>query len=240
MILQGPNASGQPVFSSQATPSHKIGTLRHSHITGQRFRYVLAGAVDLVVGNVLQSEIIVENHDQLTPSAAAIGDRKITLTLGATLSAANQYAGGLAIIDTTPGEGYSYVIEDHLAIGSGAAGVMNLHPQTRIQVALTSSSRVTLQPNPYSKVIQAPVSTGTGQTVGVAVFIIAATEYGWICSGGVVGALCQGTPAINAAVTGQASAAGAFAIHSAALPVIGYSARTGVDGKILPVRLTID
>lgn len=193
--------TAQPVFSSSATQFHPLGT-RAEDIFGRTFRYALAGAVLLVTGDVQQAAAEVTNHQTLTPSAAAIDDKTITATAGATAAAANDYAGGMAIIETTPGVGFTYPIKGHASWTNGAVAggvVLKLADGWTIQVALTASSRVTLVANPYSRIIQSPATTLTNVIVGVCVYPIALSEYGWIGTNGVFSTL---TDADTAAAVG--------------------------------------
>ena len=238
LYLASGGAVGQSLYSSSATAAHTPGTLAYSVVGGRKFRYVKCGATALVVGNCIQAPAEKTNHDQLTPSAAAIGAEQITVTLGATAVTANQYAGGQAVIDTTPGEGYAYTIKGHPAADASATVVLTL--ETPIIVALTTSSRVTIAPNPYNLVIQHPVTTATGVALGGAVFIIVANEYGWIQSGGPGAALIAGTPGVGQPVTSVGAVAGALSVHSAELNSVATMMVTGVDAKILPVMWEID
>lgn len=226
---------GQELFSSSATQAHPLGFLATDGL-GRYFRYAKAGGVALVVGNHIQAPAQVTTHDQLTPSAAAVGALAITVTLDATNDAtANQYAGGFACIDTTPGLGYAYPISGHPLIAASAAGTFQLG--LPIQVALTNVSRVTLVPNRYRGVIQGPITTQTGACVGVAVYPIALAEWGWIGVGGPMPTLIAGTPAVGAWVSVPGSAAGAVVVDpaNAAVDCVGAMMVTGVDGKVLPV-----
>jgi len=65
---------------------------------------------------------------------------------------------------------------------------------------------------------------------------IAANEYGWLGVNGPFGTLITGTPAIGASVTSVGAVAGAAAIHSSTLPIIGTMMELGVDTKIQGVR----
>jgi|SRR5690349_12273571 len=242
-----PNFTSEPIltpsqiFSSSATQQFPLGT-KATTKDGRFFRYAQAGAADLVVGNVLQAAAQIANHQQLTPSAAAVGATQIIATLGATLATVNQYAGGLAIIDTTPGLGYAYPISGHAAVASAGVITLNLFSDSPVQVALTTSSRVSLQANPYAGVIQSPVTTLTGAVVGVAVYPITATQYGWIQTRGQSAVLIAGTPGVGLAVVVPATAAGAVVIDGAAsaTQVIGAMMVTGVDGKVQAVMLDLD
>lgn len=224
----------QELFVSSATQQDELG----HEVTdgrGQYYRYVKAGASALVVGNVVQAPAQDTDHDQLTPAAAAVNATSITVTLGSTGVSANQYQYGFAIIDTTPGLGYAYPIRYHAA--ASASATVELFLERPIQVALTTSSRVTLVPNRFKGVIQAP-TTLTGAVVGTAVYPIAAGEFGYVGTGGVLATLIAGTPAVGAAVVVPGSAAGAVVVDGAAsaTEVVGSMCVTGVDGKVLPVR----
>jgi hypothetical protein len=235
-----PVTAYQDLWSSSATQRHQLGT-RFVTSDGRVFRYCLAGASNLVVGNVIQASAQDTAHQQLTPAAAAIGATSFTATLGASAAAANLYAAGWAIIDTTPGLGYAYQIKDHLAVASSGVITLNLQKDNPIQVALTTSSRVSLQRNPYAGVIQAP-TTLTGAVVGVAVYPITAAQFGWIQTHGPGAVLIAGTPGVGLAVVVPGSAAGAVVIDGAAsaTKVVGAMMVTGVDGKVQAVLLNIN
>jgi len=235
-LVSDPGALSQDIFSSSTVQGHPLGT-RATDGQGQVYRYVKAGAADLVVGNVIQAPAQITTHDQLTPAAADAGAYQITVTLDITNAVvADQYKEGWAVIDTTPGLGYAYPIKSHPAAAASAAVVLTL--ERPVQVALTASSRVTLVPNRFKGVIQSPVTTLTGAVVGVAVYPIAAGKFGWIGTGGVLATLIAGTPAVGAAVVVPGTAAGCVVVDgaTAATEVVGAMMVTGVDGKVLPVR----
>ena len=241
-----PNFTGDPqiaarnLFSTSATQEHDLGS-RFVTSDGRVFRYCLAGASALVVGNVIQASAQDTAHQQLTPSAAAAGAVQIVAALGASAAAANLYAGGWAIIDTTPGLGYAYPISGHAAVASSGTITLNLDRDSPVDVALTTSSRVSLQRNPYAGVIQAP-TTLTGAVVGVAIYPITAAQYGWIQTHGPAAVLVAGTPGVGLAVVVPGSAAGAVVIDGAAsaTKVVGSMMVTGVDGKVQAVLININ
>lgn len=237
-----PESIGQDDFVSSADPRHRVGA-RAVDQDGRVYRYVKAGAVDLVAGNVLQSPAIVPNHLGNTPPAVAIGAKSFIYTPGGTLGTANQYGDGFLQVDTTPGNGYTYGIASHLAFALSTAFTLNL--KDPIQVALTTSSRVGLIANRYNGVIQLPVTTATGTIVGVATYIISANQYGWIGTQGQFSVLTTGTPALGAMVMGPGTAAGAAQVVVAAgtlivAQMIGHMAQVGVDGKnnFIDVRIS--
>lgn len=240
MNLKWP-AAAQPVYSTVAVDAngnlpHPLGARGEDRI-GRTYRYCLVGGSDLVVGDAIQAPAQIANQQDMTPSAAAIDALTISVTPGATDRAANLYKDGLAVIDTTPGIGYSYPIKSHLAITGSTAFTLNLERDTPIVVALTGTSRVSLYSNPYRGVIQSPITTQTNIPVGVCQFILTTLQGGWLGTGGPFGTLIQGTPAIALGVGIPASAAGAVAIHAVAtISLVGNMMDTGQDGKVQAVR----
>lgn len=228
--------AGQDLYTSSTIQQHGLGDKTFSS-DGRTFRYVQAGGTLLVAGNLLQSPASVANHKTMTPSAAAVGDMTVTFTLGAAAVTANQYANGYLVVDTTPGNGYAYLIKGHPAASSSASLTVTLAEP--IQVALTTSSRVTLQANPYAGVIQMP-TTASGAVVGVCVFPLPANSYGWIQTGGYASVLVQGTPAIGAAVMPSTGTNGAVTTATAGTPVVGNMTTLGVNGLNHGCKLLLD
>jgi hypothetical protein len=237
MKITGENGQGvaQPLFSSSATRYHELGFKATSG--GRIFRYVQAGATALVVGNALQSQIEDVDHDDITCRVTALGATQLLVTTGGSGGALdeNEYQDGYAVIDTTPGLGYVYRIKSHAAIAASTDGALNLEDGETVQVALTASSKITLVANPYRKVIQHPVTTASGVTVGGAIYPVAASEYGWIQTGGPGAGLIAGTPGVGQPVTAVGATAGALTVHSAELSNVAYMMVTGRSGKVCPV-----
>jgi hypothetical protein len=231
---------GVDTFSWGSTQLHPLGTMAFSR-DGRIFRYCQAGASDLVVGNIVQSAAPVANHLANTPPAVAIGDKSFLYTPGATAGAANLYAEGTLMVDTTPGNGYTYGISGHPAIVSATAFLLTLDDP--IQVALTASSRVGLHTHPYKNVIQCP-TTVTAPAVGGVVAPITATQYGWLQTRGPFAALINGTPAVGVGVVTSATTAGAVDVAAVAaeinVRIIGRTMQVGVSTKNNGILLAID
>jgi hypothetical protein len=109
-------------------------------------------------------------------------------------------------------------------------------------VALTTSSKASLTPNPYAAVIQAPVTTLTGAVVGVATSAVAASEYFWMQTRGPAPALITGTPIVGSAVCSPSAAAGALGADpaDAAVTVVGRMMEVGVTAQNHAVFLMLD
>jgi hypothetical protein len=234
---------GQDDFVSAATPVHKPGQRAVSD-DGRSFRYAQAGAVALVAGNCVQSSAIVTAHLANTPPNVAIGATSFVYTPGAAAGAAGLYSDGFLQVDTTPGNGFTYGVSGHPAIGSSTAFTIQL--KDPIQVALTAAaSKVGLIANPYKGVIQMPATTATGTLVGVATYVIGISEWGWIQTWGICSVLIAGTPALGAIVMAPGATAGAAEIIVAAgnlivAQIIGQMAQVGVSGKNNFVYLRIN
>lgn len=241
-LSYSPILLGQDGFVSSATQQHPLGAKGVTK-DGRTFRYCLAGASNLVAGNCIQSAAVIANHLANTPPAVAIGATSFSYTPGATAGAANLYAEGYLGVDTTPGNGTTYNIKDHLAITASTAFTLNLDAEDPINVALTTSSRVGMIHNPYKNVIQMPVTTATGLLVGVANYIITAGEYGWIQTAGIGSVLIAGTPALGAGIMSPGTSAGAAVVVTTTNLVVaqyvGRMAQVGVDGKNNFVMISI-
>lgn len=204
---------------------------------GCEYRYVQAGAANLVVGNLLQNAAEITNHQNLTPTAAvAIGGKQITVTLGATAVTNNYYSGGFMIVTTSTGAGYKYRISSHPAADASATLVLQL--EDPILVATSTSSRIDLVANPYQGVIQNPTSA-TGTPLGVAVAPITALYYGFIQTRGVAAVLADGAVTVGTAVVASNATAGAVEALTGVQAPVGVAVTGIATTEIGAVRLTI-
>lgn len=208
---------------------------------GRAFRYVKAGATALVPGKLYDGPIAVANHTNIAvASAAAIDDLTVTVTLGATEATANQYAGGVLVVNDVTGEGHTYTIKSHPAADSGASLVVTLDDDEPILVALTTSSQVSLVANQYNGVI-IHATTEAGIPVGVGVNPVTASQFGWIQTRGPVSVLCNATTTLGDSVAASDTTnAGGVEVADGILPPVGYAITAGVATEYNPVFLTID
>lgn len=216
----GPQVVGQTLFSSVATALHSLGEIVNTN-DGRSFRYAKAGGTALAVGKLQQSQAETTAHQNLTSAAAAIGATE-TITSAITVTA-NQYAGGYLLVTVTPGEGYQYKIKGHAAVTSAA---VTLTLDDSIQVALTTSSRYDLVANPYSAVIVNP-ATASSAPVGVAVYPVVASEFGWLQVKGVANILSDAGSTVGTNVSASNATAGAVEAAVTAQAAIGVAV-TGV------------
>lgn len=236
------NGVGIDIFQWGTTQLHPLGTMAFTK-DGRIFRYAQAGASDLVVGNIVQSAAPIANHLANTPPAVAIGDKSFLYTPGNTAGAANLYAEGTLMVDTAPGNGYTYRISGHPAIVASTAFLLTLDNDEAIQVALTASSRVGLHTHPMKNVIQCP-TTVTAPAVGGVVAPIAATNFGWLQTRGPFAGLINGTPAVGTGLVTSATTAGALDVAAVAaeinVRIIARAMQVGVSTKNNAVYLQLD
>lgn len=207
---------------------------------GRVFRYVKAGSSALVAGTVVDGPATVANHTNVTvASAASAGDTTITVTLGATAATANQYAGGVIVINDVDGQGYTYGIKSHPAADASASLTVTLDDNEPVVEALTTSSQATLVANQYNGAVIHP-TTEAGVPIGVAVTDLTASSYGWIQTRGPVSALCGATTGIGLSCAASDTTAGSYEVGDGILPPIGYAIAAGVATEYNPIFLTID
>lgn len=221
-------------FDYTSTQKLPLGTRARTR-DGRVFRYCRAGATALVAGSLYQSAVPVANHLANTPPAVAAGATQFTYTPGATAgSEANDYGEGYLQVDTTPGNGFTYLVAGHPLIASATAFTLTLDPAHPIQVALTTSSRVGLIWNPYKNLIVA-ATTVTAPAMGVACAPITANYYGWLQTWGPASCLINGTPGIGIGVVSSATTAGAFDVAAVAaeinVRILGRMMQVGVSTK---------
>lgn len=194
---------------------------------GREFRRVQAGGTALVPGKLQQASAQIANHQNLTPTAAtAIGDTSITVTLGGTAATANQYLGGWALMTTSTGAGYQYQIKSNPAQAT-TTGTLTLTLADPILVATATSTRVDLIANPYSGVIVNP-ATASSNPVGVAIFAVTASYYGWIQTKGVTNVLADGAVTVGTALVASNAVAGAVEPLTGVQAIVG-TAVTDID-----------
>lgn len=235
----------QGMFVSSTTQQHPLGTRGYT-MDGRAYRYAKAGTVALVAGTVIQSPaLVVGNQIRAinTTSAVSAGSSVVRLTCGSS-AAANLYAEGYLAIGTGAGQGYVYQVNNHAAVSTGATGSFNLYsPEDNIVVAITTTSKASLLANKYSGVVIQPASTATGVCVGVATYVIGASEFGWLQTWGPVVIVLEGTPALGSAINGISGTAGRAAVFTAASLLtgqyIGQAAMIGVAEEFDWVDLRI-
>ncbi len=228
---------GQSLFSDSSVQLHALGE-RAVTSDGRVFRYCKAGATALVPGKLQQGPAEnTTNFQNLSVAVSSAGATTVTTTSTVTLTE-NQLAGGLLTVTAaTTGAGYTYRIKSHPA---ATASVVTFTLEDPIITATTGTVTIDVHPNPYNGVIVNP-STATSAPVGVAVYPITATYYGWIQTHGPVSVLSDGGDAVGASVVASNGTDGAVEdVTGTAQAIVGTRLTGCATGEYGLVNLSID
>ena len=195
------------------------------------YAYGRLAAVAVTAGKCVTHAASIAHHFDLTPTAGvAAGETAISVETAGTDITLNQYAGGYLYVNDAAGEGQMLRIESNPAHDHSADPSIIITCYDDLATAITTSSRITLIPDPRSaQIVQA--ATTTGATLGVTVVDMAASAYGWFAVSGPQAVLTSGTLVVgNHAVPLGASGA----VGPAAGDVIQ------VIGTVMIVNVTTD
>jgi hypothetical protein len=235
-ILKGVKLSGQDARVVSTTAFHRLGSLGETD-DGRKYRYCLAGAA-ITRGQLVQAQAQTANHRNIAvAAAAAIGATSVTVTLGATAATANQYADGVLVVDDLTGEGIAYKILSHPAADGDASLVLTL--EEPVQVALDTTSQVTLTPSLYRDV--QTVASQARIAVGVPNVTVADNEFFWAQTWGLCSAFGGDTSTIGQVLTQDAAVAGEFEARDADTEqALAIAQDTQVVGEYFSVKLIIE
>lgn len=197
---------------------------------GREVRLVLAGGSNLASGKVMTAPAAVSAQLEMAVTVFTAysnnGNQpaQVTLTNGGTAMTANQYQGGLMVVNSGTGAGQTLKIASHPAIGISASGVITLEdaPNT----ALDATSTVSIFKNPCQSVILSDASN-LQQPVGVSLYPITAANYGFVVSRGITACLNDGGWTTGSAVSVSNGTAGAVENGVIAQGFVGFAIEAG-------------
>lgn len=200
------NGGEQLITQISATPNYVLGARKEIGLSV--YRYGLAGAADLELGELCQAPVPAPlQHDLIPLAAYAASTTQITLTIGNDNIAANEYAGGWLFVNDGTGQGQNLRIRSHPAALAMADCVFTcVDPVTTDFVVANTLCALTA--NPYNLAIVHPAPP-TAKLIGVPVVAIAAGQYGWFQTRGPAAVLTQGTVYIFQQVMASATTVGA-------------------------------
>ena len=212
--------------------------------SGARFRYSEMGGTVGVANKLYQAEVPKADwSSQLVSTALAVGDTTIKFTPAAgTALSANDLAGGTVLVEESDDLGHIYQIKSHPAIAGAAEGILTLTDgvTVKVAVAIVAGNVLTALKNPWKDVI-IQSSPQTGIIIGIPRIIIAANEFGWIQTRGVVSCLVSGTHTIGDPVCPSNAVDGALsAKRRSGTGTIANAATTVVITHNLGSTQTID
>lgn len=206
---------------------------------GRVYRFGLAGATTLDPGKVATTPAVAANHiNRTNDTARNVGDTVVSFPLGATAATADQYANGYLTVNSAGGAGVSYLIEGNNAAAS--SGTITVALSDPLKVALTTSSKVSLNVNPYSGLIISASAVAL-QAVGVPNVSVTNAYYGWFQVSGYCSVLSDGVISKGAGAIISDAVNGAVEIEVAGTVTqrIGTAPEATVDTEYRLLNLTL-
>jgi len=181
----------QEIFSISSTKKHNVGTYRVDQRTGNGYRYAKAGGT-LVAGYATVAAQAAAAHIDETGVALSVGDTQLILTVtsGTAIAEDNLADGYFQIADG----GLSYGIESNTAITNAETSII-ITLDRPLQVAITTSSEVSIYANPWMDVTSS--ATDENFCTGVCPMAVTDNYYFWSQTHGVTAALILNTPAVG-------------------------------------------
>jgi hypothetical protein len=195
------------------------------------YSYGKMGAGAVTAGKCVTHAASIADHFDLTPTAGvAAGETAISVETAGTDITLNQYANGYLYVNDAAGEGQMLRIKSNPAHDHSADPSIVITCYDDLATAITTSSRITLIPDPRSALI-GQAATTTGATMGVTVVDMAATHFGWFAVSGPATVLTSGTLVV-----------GNHAVPLGAVGAVGPAAGDVIQviGTVMIVNVTTD
>ena len=195
------------------------------------YRYARLAAVAVTAGKCVTHAASIAHHFDLTPTAGvAAGETAISVETAGTDITLNQYANGYLYVNDAAGEGQMLRIKSNPAHDHSADPSIVITCYDDLATAITTSSRITLIPDPRSGLI-GQAATTTGATLGVTIVDMAASAYGWFAVSGPATVLTSGTLVV-----------GNHAVPLGAVGAVGPAAGDVIQviGTVMIVNVTTD
>jgi len=228
-------------LSSSSTQAHELGQMGQTP-DGRKFRYCKAVATT-VTGDCYSSAGQDAQFEAMALQAnAAIGATSISVTIGTTTVAANDFDEGYLMVASGTGIGQSSRILSHGTGTSGQTVAFVIEDPLKVALTTAGSSTISVVKNPYDDII-IQATTPVAQTAGIAVYAIPAGEFGWLQTGGPAACLFDASVCAvdTLGVAGSTTTAGAVRVAAAGTEIIGNSMHVvPVSAEVSPVFLTLD
>lgn len=249
------------LYQTDLTPKYALG-FGFTRGDGNKYRYCHFGAVSqrgaVVAVDVSESgatKIVNVGASAATNTRRAgetfkpnyAGARYMQLVITAT---ADQFAGGYITVTTGSGSGYTYRIVGNTATSDNvpATGHIYLDLADPIQTPIGDDSDIIIAGSRYANL--EPATTTDPAVAGVVVTGNSASSYGWVCTGGLIGALQDvsigtvGKPVFLSSNTTGAiqckQSATSSTSNELVLPLLGYMVEAGSSADYSLVCLTLE
>lgn len=233
-ISQKPQVGGLSLYQTTQNALFATGVGQKFDIDGGESEVALVyTTTGLASGVLVQAPAIVANdqvlavtaYSQPSPTSGISGPATVTVTLGGSNWTNEQYQAGYAFVVAGTGAGQKMKIQSNGAVTSPGPGVLMLEDTP--SVALDTTSRISLTPNPYNNVIINP-TTPTNKPIGATFYVIPPLSFGLIGTKGSWACLNDGGTTIGLGVAPSQSVAGAVKITAATLYTVGTAQYTGI------------
>lgn len=245
MAYQGTmQLSAQDIYSAQPDNAGVWLGQKGQVQDGRTFVFCLNGSgAALVAGKHVAAPAATANHLSRTLTvAAAARATQVTVPLGATAATANQYQNGYLVVVSGTGLGQQFVIKSNPAANSSTSMVVTLDNKTPVQVALDTTSVVSLYPAEWNGVALSAAAL-TQEVVGVPVNAVPASNYFWAQVSGRASVLTDSAGAIAKGTEVTASAVVAGAVAASATTnvgqTLGFAPEATVTSQYQPILLQI-
>jgi hypothetical protein len=228
--------SSQDVLRTSTTKLMQLGQVGVTR-DGKTYRYAYSGAVALVAGKLTTAKAKVANHtNQAVAAAGAVGDRTVSVTLGATAATAEQYTDGYIQFLESAGMGQSLQIASSPVIASAGTGVLQL--ADALATAVTTSSKYSLVYNPWDGTIISASAVALFAN-GVPNVAVAINNYYWSQVGGIANVLSDGVigKASGAIISDAVDGAVEVEVAGTVTQRVGWALEATVDTKYYPLML---
>lgn len=256
---QGTQTTGTPGAYGTSITYEELQTLTGTRWDLNDGREVIlvstSSATTTEAGNLYQDSPIVSGHQGLVVTAfsaygtsggvanSSSNPSTVTVTLGGAAATANEYQGGYVVVASSTGIGQTLRIASHPAQTS-TTGSLTITLEDAPNVALTTSSTVNLIPPHGANVVVSP-TTPTNASVGVALYAINPSSFGYLVSKGIVGAVSDASPAgVGEPISPSKTTAGTVTLTVAATTtvttaVIGSAVQGGTSAEAGAVYLNL-
>lgn len=223
---------------TSAVRQHRLGE-KYTDEYQNTYRYIKAGASALAAGKlVVNADADANVVNKTVARTYAAGVTSIVVDAAGTV-VADAYVDGTVTISDATGEGVNYRVTGNTGVtGAGEITLTLAQPTT---TALTIDvSEYTLTKNAWDSVVISATDQAD-MPVGIPNIAIAASEFGWVQTGGTCAALADEAVTRGQALTTGTGVAGAVeALDAAGEPQIGVARDTLVDTEFTSIFLTID
>lgn len=231
--------TAQELRTQSSTRLHRLGRLFVDQESGKAYRYGRAGAVNLAAGKLTVGKAHVANHVNIAVVSGAQFGTVVVATVGATAATADQYAGGTLTVNDSTGAGVTLRVKGNSAATS--SGTITIYLAEALPLALTTSSKVSLNVNLYDGVIVSP-SAVAHVPAGVPNIAVTAAYYAWFQTKGRCSVLSDGIIGKGSGAIISDAVDGAIEVEVAGTVTarVAKAVEATVDAKYYAVDLCID